>query len=669
MKTLFKWLLRIVVGLSAVLVLTMLGIFLFVNPNQFKGTIEQQVQAQTGHVLKIQGPLVWRWSPMLSIELEDVVLENAAPFRNQLLTAKAIRTGIGLESLLSGKIFLNLKLEGLNLLLERNANAEGNWENLVKRLAKGKKTSEANETAESKTSTSTNTSISAENNASSSSGTRSNRVMLSGIKIVDGVISFRDLQKNKYYKVDQLNLSAENLLKGLLGVSNEVSVNFNLLSGDKPENQSLKKISLQGDWALKLVSDELQFNNASLKVELPSGKITSLEGSATVENLSKSPRVLGKLDSKNLDIKPWLEDLAVAPNPALPTEANIKTNFKYQAPYFSLNDLSIDIKDNGNLSGDFEINTSKLTATQLQLKGDFQGSNLRFGKIKVDALKGQLASNDGVINIAPLTVQLAQSVQQMTMQIDLRGKTPRYTLTQDGRNFEIKHLLSMFDIKDKIEGKTNLKMSLSASGSGINEIRSSLSGESNIEILDGKFYGIDLITVYKKAQENLHSVLGGLTKKQGFDIAGTLSGAQEIWKQQSAGSSSASTPFDSIRASLLINAGVINNNSLVIDHSEYDVKGAGVINLVSETIQYQSSALLKKNPYPANDELGKYLYASALPIKIDGTMTNLSIRPDFKTYTNNAVNYAQKNVAQELIQKNLDKALGQTVNQLFDKLK
>lgn len=674
LKRLLKWF----VGFITIFIVLMVGVFLVVDPNKFKGPVERAFLSQYGQVLSINGPLNWTWSPLLSLELHDIVLENPQPFKDKMLSAKSLRTELGVASLFTGKWFINIHLSGVKLSLERNSKGVENWDTLVQRLS-NKKTSGNSENhtpsdAASNNSISNdstpNNSISSEGTstiANSSSDSTSSKILFSGIKIEDAEIRFDDHQKNKHYILDHLNVSAENITKAFVGHSTPVSINFHLGNANK---QAVGRFSLKCAWAYMPLKDEATFRNISLKFEFPAGKITNINGEALVTNVSDRPQVQGKIESSNIDIKPWLDELGIKYDSSLPTAGAFSTTFKYNAPTLSLNNVTLQLVNNGSLIGNLKADLTHVSTNDLRMEGDFLAKQLQVGKLKLDEVKGLLLAKEGIIKLAPMTLQMAQSTQLCSLQIDLRGQTPRYTFTQQGKGFNIKNLLLMMGVKDKLEGNTSLKINLTTMGRSLEELKSNLSGQTEIEMVDGKFYGINLIALLKNAQTGVHSLVSGLKNKKGFNLDSGLNSVQALWKEKTPNPTSF-TPFNAFKATTVINQGVVKNSDLSITHPEYVVNGTGNINLINDTIQYQTAVLYKGNAYPKEDAFGKYLENMALPVRVEGTLGNPMIRPDLKTYTNNALAYAQKNIVEEAIQKNVEKnvekVVGNALNQLLNK--
>lgn len=650
-------LIAILFGFSA-----MVAIAYFVNPNQFKSTIESKVLAQTGHVLTIKGPMTWKLSPTLMLEVEDIVLNNQKPFTDELLSAKNIRIDLALSSLFTGKVVLNLKLNGANIHLVRNNEGQSNWETLLHPKKEAKHVPSQDKTSDK----SSNLAI-----------------LLNSLKIKDGEITFQDKGKNTNYQIKELELSMDNVMKGALGIKNPIFLSLKWLNHNKDNAKG--KVILKADWALNLLQDELnvsdlvltlasdnkekdQMNERNKRNEAGKEKeITKLHGNILIKNMSHTPSVQGEIESKEFKLTTLLDNMGVN-NPALPASADIKAQFQYQAPYLSLDKCNIQFKDNGSFDCHFKMNTNQLTAGNLDLQGEFSALNLKYNQVKLDEVKGNVLGKAGIVTIAPLIIHLAESEQQATVQIDLRGNSPKYSIRSQSNHFDIMPLLALFGVDNKLQGKTNFKLNLSAAGNSVEEIKNSLSGNSEIEIKEGKLAGADLISLLKSLNTNIYNMTSSLAKKPSLNMVSSVQSLQDLSKQkQAAINPNASTPFDILKASVNINNGVANNPDLLIAHSEYVVNGQGKLNFNNSTIEYHTAAKLKNNPYPAKDDLANYLYSSSLPINISGSFANISISPDIKTYSNNALAFAQKNFLQKSIQQEASKVVNNMVGKALDK--
>ncbi len=541
---------QLLIALIVILVIATIGIVNFVNPNQFKDEIEREVLTNTGYTLTVNGPIQWRWYPMLSLEFNNIAIQNLPPFSGQLLSAKTIQAECKLLPVFMGKIALNIRLKGLDLALMRNTKGQGNWDNLK----------QPNNTASTP--------------ARASSKSTFN-FSISSLMVQEGKISFTDPSKNTQYSLSHVNLSLDNLFKGLIGIKTPLIVNFELASN----NQTIGNIFLSTDWALQNKKEQLNLEKIVFKFNQPDGAKNLITGDAEVQGFSKKATI----------------------------------------------------------------------------KGNVAGNDLQFGKIKIDKLNAKIAAQDSIINIAPITMQIAKSQQKATLTLDIRSNIPKVSFTQEAQDFDINDMLTLFGAKNKLAGKTRLNLNLSATGSDLNALQNSLSGKAVIEITQGKFYGIDLVTLLKSAQSNVHALVDALTQKLSMNTLSVINTELTKWKTDP--HSTAFTPFNTLNATANITNGVIQNPDLSIQDGEYSVSGSGTINIAANSIQYQTTLQLKNNPYPPTDKVGTFLFQTPLNVLIQGTLDDPKIRPDLNRYTNSALEYAQKELVQKVVQKTIGQAI------------
>lgn len=557
MTKFLKRIFQILIVLIVIIVIAIIGVVNFVNPNQFKDTIEKEVLAKTGLVLAVEGPIQWRWVPMLSLEFNNIAIQNLPPFSGQLLSAKAIQAECQLLPVFLGKIALTVNVKGLDLALSRNAKGQANWENL--NPSKANTTSAATDT--------TKTSFLS--------------ITLNSLKIQEGKIAFHDLSKNNQYVLNHVNFSVDNLFKSLIGVTTPLFLNFDLASN----NDTLASIFFNTDWALKKEKEHLNLQKIALKFKLPDGTTNLITGDADIQGFSKA--------------------------------AIIKANF--------------------------------------------QGNALQFGNIKIDKITTIVAAQEGIINFAPIDIQIAKSQQNATLKLDIRGNTPKIYFTQKASDFEINDLLTRFGKKDKLSGQTHLSMNLSAIGSNLQELQNSLSGKADIEINNGKLHGIDLLHLLKNIQSNLQALSDAMSQNLKSNWMSGVNDELTKWKTDP--NSNASTPFNSVKTTAIINNGIINNPDLAINHTEYAITGSGTINPSANTIQYQAHLQLKNNPYPPTNKVGTFLYQTPLLIQIEGRLDDPKIRPDLANYMQQFMRFQSKEAIEKAVNKTVEKALGNKGNE------
>ena len=121
-------------GAAALLViLTLAGILLFVDPNDYKDDITSAVHDTTGRELSIDGDLSLSVFPWLGVSLGHTVLGNAPGFGDQpMASVDAVDIKIKLLPLLERQVEMKtVLLHGLRLNLARKADGRSNWDDLA----------------------------------------------------------------------------------------------------------------------------------------------------------------------------------------------------------------------------------------------------------------------------------------------------------------------------------------------------------------------------------------------------------------------------------------------------------------------------------------------------------------------------------------------------------
>jgi AsmA protein len=119
-----------IVGLAA---LGLLGVWLFVNPNDYKGRIVSAVKGATGRDLILVGDIHLSVFPRIALELGPAQFGNPPGFGAEpFLAFKQAAVRAQLWPLLRGRLAIDfIELDGLDLRLMKDSGGRGNWEGLI----------------------------------------------------------------------------------------------------------------------------------------------------------------------------------------------------------------------------------------------------------------------------------------------------------------------------------------------------------------------------------------------------------------------------------------------------------------------------------------------------------------------------------------------------------
>lgn len=132
MKSWLKSTLGSLISLLVIILIAIAVIILTFNPNHYKAEISQWVHTQTGRVLTLDGDIHVSLLP-LSLELNQVRLHNPTGFKTtEFINIEHAKLRITWSPLLKQKIEVDaMQLNGVQLILMRQADAKVNWKNLL----------------------------------------------------------------------------------------------------------------------------------------------------------------------------------------------------------------------------------------------------------------------------------------------------------------------------------------------------------------------------------------------------------------------------------------------------------------------------------------------------------------------------------------------------------
>ncbi len=128
-----NWILIALAGIVAMLLIGVLVVTQWVNPNVFKPRIVAALAAATGRPVALPGDLELAWYPWLALRTGEGSLGNPPALAGPpLLQWREARIGARLWPLLRGELVLDrLRIDGLDLRLRRDASGRANWDGLA----------------------------------------------------------------------------------------------------------------------------------------------------------------------------------------------------------------------------------------------------------------------------------------------------------------------------------------------------------------------------------------------------------------------------------------------------------------------------------------------------------------------------------------------------------
>lgn len=345
--------------------------------------------------------------------------------------------------------------------------------------------------------------------------------------------------------------------------------------------------------------DSIQLSNLNLRLD--DSKMT---GKASVKNFEKPAiRVDLALDGINLD--------------------------RYSAPESSASKGGEATA--GAASGSAAASDDDLGIPSEQLRELDAILNFKVGKLILqkatltDAVVG-ITAQKGVVKIDPFRASLYGGSFNTQVTMDVRGKTPKFTINERLKDVQTAPLLKDMYGDSYLSGNANMDASMTTSGNQVSALKRNLNGKMSLAFKDGSIND-------SKLSEQLNKVTAVIEKRQ-YDPA------------QAKG-----TNFSSLTATAGIKNGLIENKDMHLKAPKFQVKGLGTASLVTEKVDYQLR-LMK----PSQDPNAQQIYA---PIDVSGSFDNLSYRFNEKDYANQLLEREKKKVekkARDKVDKEVDKA-------------
>lgn len=257
-----------------------------------------------------------------------------------------------------------------------------------------------------------------------------------------------------------------------------------------------------------------------------------------------------------------------------------------------------------------ELPTSALKTLQLNGKAAIGAATI-YG-MKLSQVKVGLTADGGVLHILPATAMLYGGTSKGEVTLDAHGNVPVLHLGESLSGVDIQPLLTDFAKLNRVSGRGNVTLNLTAHGNTTAALMSSLDGQAAVNLTNGAIQGIDLWSAINSAV--------ALAERRSLPATGGGN----------------STRFDAFKASAHLANGVATTKDLNIASGDLRVTGQGTASLVTEAIAYHLNAAILKGA-AASAALAN------VPLVVTGTMKSPSVRPDTQSLV--------KSVAQQQLQK------------------
>lgn len=641
--------------LVALLIVAAILFVLLFDANDFRDQIEAGVEQATGRELTIEGDIGLSILPWFAIDVQQVELGNAPGFGAEPFASfDSVRFSIRVLPLILGREITigTAAIDSLRVNLAVDENGRTNWEDLTAT------TDEPVETA-----------------PEQATGTTA-AIDVASIEITDAAISYTDAQAGASYSITDLELSS-----GRVGIGEPVALSGGLSFDLQPDDirggieleltvafdPDAGRIDIGGlavdgrtegvvevPVELRFAAPAIGIDTGNQQLDAGSLELTVLGIDITAEvepfSYAGSPNIETTLAVAPFSPKSLMQTLALdvpeTADPDVLERLAVDAKASIGEAGVELGDLTLVLDDTtftGRLSlptdpegrieaeltgdriditrymapGSEAEHTEEATAgpveipvdliRQLNARASFALAKVLFGRMEFDNIEVVANVADDRLRIHPIAADFYGGGYRGDINIDASGDVPALSVNETIADVSLTPLVQALFERDNVTGSINGNFQLAGSGEDIDAIRRDLDGSMRFEFSDAAW--------------------------QGTDIWHEIRSARALFRGEPA--PAARTPvrteFTSLRASGVVNDGVMSSDDLFAELPYMQITGEGTVNFVAATIDYALRGRVLERPEfvdASGDELDEYTEA-VIPFRIDGPLAGPGVSLDF----------------------------------------
>lgn len=593
-----KFAIKALLGLLIALVVSIVGLMFWLDPNDFKEEIAASSQDALGREIVIEGDLSWSLYPELGLSADDITVANVKGFSAPtFLQADTLIMGVELLPLFKRKIQVNrVQLKGLVANLQVNSKGENNW---------SKWSTESDEASK-------KPSESQAKKPSTNKQSEPMKIDLSGFDIVDARINYTDIAGGTAFMLEDVNISTGEVVlwepidfKGDFKLKNKypkLDSTFNFAGrviADVPKNEfgvenfvlnakaSGEKIpnnalSLQTKTNILVNTKTQQVNLKSLKIKLDE---TNINGKATVNGFKK-PIIRFDVAIDQFNADKYIKQSNTKGTADAPVEQTTSEDSKVSLPLAMLRKF--------NVKGGLTI-------------GQFQIMN-----IKTQNVSAKLTAKKGLVDLKPMTFDLYNGQFNGAFSLNVKSKLPKYAVNARLKDLNVYPFMVDFLKFKKIKGVGGFDVNVNTQGEWVSKIKRNLNGTVAVA-LDKGVIEANFLKDFKE--------LAVMTGKPEW--------ADNIKEGKT-------TPFNKLEGLMTINNGKINSKGLTVKTKDGELVGEGSFDIPTTYVDAGINLNVNNN-------------TCRVPLK--GKVAEIN----YASFAKNAIPNCIKDFAQRKVQSEIDK--------------
>jgi AsmA protein len=388
MKAFGKILGLFVLGLLLIIVAAGFALTHFFDPNDYKDEIRQLARKKAHVELDLKGDIGWSLFPWLGLELHDASVATLSNPKTPFADLQMLGLSVRVLPLLRREVQMSdIRVEGLNLTLDRDANGHGNWEDIGKPAA-------------APASTDPNAPASAPAASPGDNNSRPVKLDIDSLVVNNATVRYVDEKTGRQYSAESIQLST-----GAVHDNTDIPIKFTAFLGtNMPQIRARTEVTgqLRFDRALK----RYQFGDFKLSGEasgdpmqgktltfgaqgqllldqganiadwtglkLSANQLRAL-GELHLRDLSGNPQLSGGLSIAQFNLRTFFDSIGVElPAMADPSALNtleLVTRLSGSKSSLALDDLNLQL-DGSTYTGRLAVDDFAKQSLRVQLKGD-----------------------------------------------------------------------------------------------------------------------------------------------------------------------------------------------------------------------------------------------------------------------------------------------------------
>ncbi len=640
MKKLIKWVLGLVAVLAILLVLTVLLLPVFFDPNEHKIQIQNAATKQVGREVQLNGPIEWSVFPWIAINLNQVVIANEQGFKGGYLAqVEQVAVRVKLLPLLSKQIKIGeVKLIRPDINLQVASSGTSNWQSLM-------------------------TTVTTEDSSAEDSSTD---LEIKGIGVVDGKLSYTDGSTGMQLLMSEMTFSSDEIkagaptgmsLEALLEVPElKLKAEFNsrwqaqqLTEGDGPQfdftemklDGQLNGVPLEiytpDKFKVDLATDELLINQLSINYSAMQVN-TSVKGAQISSDLS----LLGEVEVNDFSLTELFSDLGSPLDNKAESQLSGMSGWALNGDRLQLTQMKfeldesmitgdVDIKQLSQLKGQFNLSVNQMnldnyvpigtdepdsreegasshsSAMDLgQLTGQIQMGQLQLAGVKMSEITLRVNTQGKNISVEPLNAGFYQGLIKTQMKLKPDNKTAKLHVTHQMQDVQAGGMLADLMGTEYLTGLGQLNADIKIDEPFSDRPFKTAHGTLSYKLSDGDIVGIDVFDIMQKSLSLLNK-------------AEAIKNSDQI-----------RTSFGLMDIQANVTGGILSTQTMKSTSPFFDLNGQVEIDLDQQTIKGTIKPMLTNIPEGVLDRNFEKLLNIRIPVSLRGDLLSPTVSIDLE---------------------------------------